>query len=67
LQAWPFGDVEALSEGRVSEEELLSALVDLVQRSRRLVYVKRPDVFSKDVARLIGIKRRLLIEEMVID
>jgi len=67
MRAWPFGDVEALSEGRVSEEELLSVLVDLVQRSRRLVYAKKPELFSEDVARLIGIKRRLLLEEMVID
>jgi hypothetical protein len=67
MRAWPFGDVKTLSEGRVSEEELLSVLVDLVQRSRRLVYAKKPELFSEDVARLIGIKRRLLLEEMVID
>jgi hypothetical protein len=67
MQAWPFGDVEALSDGRVTHDELLSVLVDLVQRSRKLVYAKRPELFSEDVARLIGIKRRLLLEEMVID
>jgi hypothetical protein len=67
LLAWPFGDVNALSDGRVSEEELLSALSDLVLRSRRLVYSKRPELFSEDVARIIGIKRRLLLEEMVVD
>lgn len=66
-QAWPFGDVAALSDGRVTSEELLGVLVDLVHRSRRLVYSKRPELFSEDVARLIGIKRRLLLEEMVID
>jgi len=66
-QSWPFGDIEELSEGRVSTEELTTALVDLVLRSRQLVYVKHAELFSADVARLIGIKRRLLPEEMVID
>ena len=45
----------------------MSALCDLVQRSRRLVYIKHPELFSEDIDRLIGIKRRLLVEEMVID
>ncbi|HEY3493552.1 MAG TPA: hypothetical protein VGK73_02655, partial [Polyangiaceae bacterium] len=66
-RAWPFGDIETLSEGRVSEAELADALVRLVLRSRQLEYAKRPDLFSEDVARLIGIKRRVLPEEMVID
>jgi hypothetical protein len=64
---WPFGDVALTSDGRVSEEELMNVLVDLVQRSRRLVYAKRPDLFSEDIDRLIGVKRRLIVEELVID
>lgn len=67
MRAWPFGDVEALSEGRVSHEELLMTLVDLVLRSRQLVYAKEPALFTADVARLVSIKRRLLPEELVID
>jgi hypothetical protein len=67
LEAWPFGDVEALSDGRVTRDELTSVLVDLVHRSRHLVYTKRPDVFSEDIGRLVSIKRRLLFEEFVID
>ncbi len=66
-QAWPFGDVEAFSGGRVTRDELTQVIVDLVQRSRHLTYTKRPDLYSDDVGRLIGIKRRLLFEEMVID
>jgi hypothetical protein len=66
-QAWPFGNIERLSEGRVSEEELSSALVDLVLRSRQLVYVSQPELFSGDVRRLVSLKRRLLPEEFVID
>jgi hypothetical protein len=66
-QRWPFGDIEALSEGRVDAGELENVLVDLVLRSRQLVYVKEPKLFSSDVARLIGLKRRVLPEELVID
>lgn len=65
--AWPFGDVLALSQGRVSREELTDLLVDLVQRSRRLVYAKQPQLFSEDIVRLMDLKRRLLFEEFVID
>lgn len=65
--AWPFGDVEALSQGRVSREELTDLLVDLVQRSRQLVYAKQPDLFGRDIARLLDLKRRLLFEEFVFD
>ncbi len=65
--AWPFGDVAALSQGRVSREELTNLLVDLVQRSRQLVYAKQPEVFGRDIARLLDLKRRLLFEEFVFD
>lgn len=67
IDAWPFGDVASLSDGRVSKAELLDVLVDLVHRSRRLVYAKRLDLFTEDVQRLIHLKRRLLPEEMIID
>jgi hypothetical protein len=64
---WPFGDLARVSSGRVHDDELLSVLVNLVLRSRRLVYAKHNDLFREDVKTLIGIKRRLLQEEMVID
>jgi hypothetical protein len=66
-EAWPFGDVERQSDGRVDPQELSDVLVDLVQRSRHLVYAKRPDVFAADIVRLMDVKRRLLFEEFVID
>ncbi len=66
-EAWPFGDVEEFSAGRVTRDELAQVIVDLVHRSRHLIYTKRPDLYSDDVGRLISIKRRLLFEEMVID
>ena len=67
VESWPFGDTEALSSGRVNDEELLETLVHLVLRSRHLVYAKDPALFATDVARLVSIKRRLLPEEFVID
>jgi hypothetical protein len=66
-RSWPFGDVEALSEGRVSKQELADLFVDLVQRCHCLAYSRHPELFSADIARLIGLKRRLLAEEFVID
>ena len=66
-EAWPFGNVELQSDGRVSREELTTALVDLVHRSRHLVYTKRPELFSQDIARMVSVKHRLLNEELVID
>jgi len=67
VEAWPFGNVELQSDGRVSREELTTALVDLVHRSRHLVYTKRPELFSQDIARMVSLKHRLLNEELVID
>ncbi|MEO7034117.1 MAG: hypothetical protein ABI548_09510 [Polyangiaceae bacterium] len=66
-EAWPFGNVEQLSDGRVSREELTNVLVDLVHRSRHLIYTKRPELFSEDIARMVNLKHQLLIEELVLD
>ena len=66
-EAWPFGNVELQSDGRVSREELSNVLVDLVHRSRHLIYTKRPELFSEDIGRMVSLKHRLLNEELVID
>jgi hypothetical protein len=66
-ESWPFGDVEAASEGRVGKQLLTDVFVDLVRRSRKLDYAKDPKLFSSDINRLIGVKRRLLAEDLVID
>jgi len=66
-EAWPFGNVELQSDGRVTREELTSVLVDLVHRSRHLIYTKRPEQFAEDIARMVSVKHRLLNEELVID
>lgn len=66
-EAWPFGDIEALSAGRVQHDELSAVIIDLIHGSRSLRYTKHPQAFSDDIGRLIDIKRRLLLEELVID
>jgi len=66
-EAWPFGNVELQSDGRVTREELTNVLVDLVHRSRHLTYTKRPEQFAEDIARMVSVKHRLLNEELVID
>jgi hypothetical protein len=65
--AWPFGDVDAQSDGRVSKAELTSLIVDLVRRCHQLTYSRDPELFATDIARLIALKRRLLTEEFVVD
>jgi hypothetical protein len=64
---WPLGDVELLSEGRVTNAAVTEVLVDLVLRSRGLVYARKPDVFAADIVRLIDVKRGFLLEDLVID
>jgi hypothetical protein len=51
----------------VSRSEVTGVVVDLVRRSRELVYAKQPETFSRDIVRLIDVKRRLLVEDLVID
>ncbi len=64
---WPLGDIDAMSDGRVQEQELLDLLVDIVHRCNGMTYPKHPELFSADIVRLISMKRRLLTEEFVID
>jgi serine/threonine protein kinase len=64
---WPLGNVELSSEHRVCKQELVDLLVDLVTRCHQFVYTGHPELFAADIARLIGIKRRMRAEEFVID
>lgn len=66
-KAWPALVVESLSEGRVSQEELVDVLVRLILRSKNLNYAADPALFSHDISELVGIKQRLLLEDLVID
>lgn len=64
---WPSAAVESLSDGRVHAEELSEVLVRLIRRSKTLVYADDPEAFALDIAALTSVKRRMLVEDFVID
>jgi hypothetical protein len=65
--AWNFGDVSQMSKGRVSKDDVLDLLTDLVFRSRSGVYGEDQGLFTSDIDRLIRLKRSLSMEEIVLD
>lgn len=65
--AWSADVVESLSEGRVSQAQLVEVLRSLIVRSRSLQYASDPALFASDIDRLVEMKRRLLLEDLVID
>lgn len=67
INHWPFGDVEAISRGRVTRDELLDFFVDLISRCRGSTYAYEPTLFTEDINRLINLKRRVFVEEIVLD
>jgi hypothetical protein len=66
-KAWPALVVESLSEGRLGQDELVDVLVRLILRSKSLSYATDPTLFSHDITELVGVKQRLLLEDLVID
>ena len=48
-------------------EELTEVLVRLIRRSKTLVYADDPKAFALDIAALTSVKRRMLVEDFVID
>lgn len=65
--AWPREAVETLSEGRVQADELTEVLVHLILRSKSLDYANDAKAFHRDIAALTSVKRRMLVEDLVID
>src|SRR5499427_5348362 len=64
---WRFGDISQISRGRLSKDEVLDLLADLISRSRQGVYVDEKTLFADDSDRLIRLKRTLYLEEIVLD
>jgi len=64
---WRFGDISQISRGRLSKDEVLDLLADLIYRSRKGVYVDEKTLFADDIDRLIRLKRTLYLEEIVLD
>jgi hypothetical protein len=65
--AWSFGEVSRTSKGRVGKEDVLDLLTDLISRSRSGVYAEDRGLFTADIDRLIRLKRRLVMKEIVLD
>ena len=65
--AWPFADVAQLSRGRIETDETIELLVDLVESSRNHSYAQDPGLFSRDIDRLILLKRTIFASEIVLD
>jgi len=64
---WRFGDISHISRGRLTKDEILDLLTDLIYRSRKGVYVEEKALFADDIDRLIRLKRTLYLEQMVLD
>jgi hypothetical protein len=64
---WAFGDISQISRGRLTKDEVLDLLADLIYRSRKGVYVEEAALFANDIDRLIRLKRTLHLEEIVLD
>jgi hypothetical protein len=64
---WPYGNVSDLCNDRVSTDDVLDFLLDLVSRCRDHSYAEQPDRFSEDIDRLIRLKRTVFAEELVLD
>lgn len=65
--AWPASVIELVSEGRVSQAEIVDILVRLISRSKDLTYAAESATFSHDISELVRVKQRLLLEDQVID
>ncbi|MEM7397290.1 MAG: hypothetical protein AAF492_33645 [Verrucomicrobiota bacterium] len=66
-ECWALGDVSLLSEGRVDRDEVLDLLTDVINRSRDHTYAHDPGLFHDDIDRVIRLKRRIFLEEIVLD
>ena len=64
---WRFGDIFQISRGRLTKDEVLDLLADLIYRSRKGVYMEETTLFTNDIDRLIRLKRTLYLEEIVLD
>lgn len=65
--SWAFGDVGAISHGRVATADVIELLTELIEHSRSQVYALAPDRFSTDINRLIQLKRTVFATEIVLD
>lgn len=66
-EKWRFGDLEAITHGRVNSEEVIHWIMNLIDESRNGNFAHDPEKFTACIDQLIHIKRGLINEEMVLD
>lgn len=64
---WHFADVAQLSNGRVQTSEVLDALAELIVSCNNGDYAEEPGQFTDAVNRFITLKRRIALDEIVLD
>lgn len=65
-ETWPYGDLGAVSGGRVTTEETIQFFVRFIDDSRSGSFANEPARFTQAIDALIFLKRRLSTEEMVL-
>jgi serine/threonine protein kinase len=66
-ETWAFGDVTRLSDGRMQQADIVNLFVDLIQGCRDYSFAHEPEKFSAFVDRFIHLKRRTILDEIVLD
>ncbi|GAB4165691.1 MAG: hypothetical protein Fur0032_02570 [Terrimicrobiaceae bacterium] len=64
---WAYGDLGFASGGRVQTREVVSFLADFIDGCRSGDFSNNPDHYSHEIDHLIGLKRRLSGEEIVLE
>jgi len=66
LEIWPYGDLAAQSDGRVTTEDVTGFFAGFIDDARSGRFAENPKRFSDAIDALIFLKRRLSTEEMVL-
>jgi len=66
-KAWNFGEIEAVSDGRVSSAEMFSTLAAFVNGCRAGGFAEAPASFTAAIDGIIDLKRRLSGKEIVVE
>lgn len=66
LEIWPYGDLSALSGGRVTTGDVTGFFARFIDSARSGLFAEDPAQFTGAIDNLIFLKRRLSTEEMVL-
>jgi hypothetical protein len=66
LEIWPYGDLGAQSDGRISTGDVTGFFARFIDDARSGRFAEEPQCFTDAIDMLIYLKRRLSTEEMVL-